>query len=89
VALGATPRSVGALVVKESLKLTAMGAGLGLVAAAGLGRFLRNVLYEVSPFDPVSFAAVAAMLVAVGLMACWLPARRAARTNPMQALRSE
>ena len=62
---------------------------LGLGAALGLARFLRSLLYEVSPFDPASFAGVALMLAAIGALACWLPARRATKVNPIEALRNE
>lgn len=89
VALGATPRSVVDLVVRHGLKLAGLGMLLGLTASVGLARFLRSLLYEVSPFDPASFVAVALMLAAIGVLACWLPARRAAKVDPMAALRCE
>jgi len=88
-ALGATPRSVVDLVLRHGLRLAGLGLLLGLLAALGLARLLRSILYEVSPFDPVSFAAVVAVLTGIGIMACWLPARRAARIDPMEALRCE
>jgi putative ABC transport system permease protein len=88
-ALGATPRSAVILVLRDGLELAGLGLLLGLLAALGLARFLRSTLYEVSPFDLVSFVAVALVLVGVGLLACWLPARRAARIDPMVALRHE
>jgi ABC-type antimicrobial peptide transport system permease subunit len=67
------------------------GAGLliGLVAAAAGGRMLRAILFEVSPTDPLTYAAAAASLLSVALFACWLPARRAARLSPLEALRIE
>jgi predicted permease len=88
-ALGATPRSVIDLVVRHGLQLAGLGLLLGLGAALGLTSLLRSTLYEVSPFDPLSFAAVALVLAAVGAFACWLPARRATRVEPVVALRAE
>jgi putative ABC transport system permease protein len=88
-ALGATSSSVVNLVLRNGLKLVGIGLALGLLAALGLTRFLRGLLYGVSTFDPVSFAAVAAALIGVGILACWLPARRAAKADPVVALRSE
>ena len=88
-ALGATSHSVVALVVTQGLRLAAIGLLLGLAAALCLARSLRSLLYEVSPFDPVSFIGVGLMLAAIGVLACWLPARRAARVDPMEALRCE
>jgi len=88
-ALGATSSSVVNLVLRNGLKLAGIGLALGLLAALGLTRFLRGLLYGVSTFDPVSFAAVAAVLIGVGILACWLPAHRAAKVDPVVALRSE
>lgn len=88
-ALGATPRSVADLVLTSGLKLAGLGLALGLLASLGLVRFLQSALYGISPFDPTSFAIVCSVLTAIGLLACWLPARRAARVNPMEALRNE
>ena len=88
-ALGATPRSVVDLVVRHGAKLAGLGLLLGLGAALGLTRLLQSSLYEVSPFDPVSFLAVALVLGGIGALACWLPARRATRIDPVIALRAE
>jgi putative ABC transport system permease protein len=77
------------LVLRHGLKLAGLGLFIGLAAALGFVRFLQSSLYEVSPFDPVSFAAVALLLSAIGALACWLPARRATRINPVEALHSE
>jgi putative ABC transport system permease protein len=88
-ALGASPRSVVALVLRHGLTLAALGLVVGLLAAAGLTRLLRSVLFEVSSFDPLSFGAVAVLLVALGALACWLPARRATRIDPLVALRAD
>jgi predicted permease len=88
-ALGAQPREVVRLMVRQGLKLAGFGLALGLVAAVGLTQLLTRVLYQVSPLDPRSFALVAVLLAAVGGLACWLPARRAAKVAPMIALRAE
>jgi putative ABC transport system permease protein len=89
IALGAQKRDVLGLVVGQGMRLTLAGAILGLAAAGGLSQVLTNLLFEVRPLDPLTFAAVTVLLVAVVLTACWLPARRAASVNPMEALRSE
>jgi predicted permease len=89
VALGATRRDVAALVVRESLTMTTVGIVIGLAAAAGLTRFLASILFEVQPGDPRTYAAAGAVLVAVALVATWLPARRAASVDPLIALRAE
>jgi predicted permease len=88
-ALGATSSSVVNLVLREGLKLAGIGLTLGLLAALGLTRFLRGLLYGVPTFDPVSFSAVAALLIAVGILACWWPAHRAAKVDPVVALRTD
>jgi putative ABC transport system permease protein len=89
VALGAARTDVVKLVVREGLMLAAIGAAVGLPAAIGLARVLNNLLFEVSPYDPLTFAAVITVLLVVALLACWVPARRAANVDPMIALRSE
>jgi ABC-type antimicrobial peptide transport system permease subunit len=71
------------------MKLTALGLGLGLIGAVALSHSLTNFLYGVSPFDLLTFAGVIMMLAAVSLAACLVPAWRAARVDPMTALRSE
>ena len=88
-ALGAQRRNVLSLVIGQGLKLTLSGAALGVVAALALTRVVRSLLYGVSPTDPLTFAAVTATLLLVAVFACWLPARRAARVHPMEALRYE
>jgi len=76
-------------VVGRGLGLTAGGVALGVLGAAGFTRVLRSQLYGVGPFDPLSFALTALLLVAVALLASYLPARRAAKVDPMVALRHE
>ena len=88
-ALGADARKVGALVLRDGLRLAAAGLGLGLVAALALTRLLRGLLFEIPPTDPATHAGVALILLAVVLAACWIPARRAAKLDPSRALRSE
>jgi putative ABC transport system permease protein len=88
-ALGATPRSVVALVLRQALRPVALGAAVGIVIALAAGRVLSSQLFEVSPNDPITIAAVVATLVAVALVAGVVPARRAARIDPTRALQSE
>ncbi|PTX94420.1 ABC transporter permease [Opitutus sp. ER46] len=89
IALGATPGAILNLLLRYGLGLAGGGLLIGLVTALALTQFLRSLLYEVSPFDPLSFAAVALMLALLGLAACWIPARRAAQVNPVDALRAD
>ena len=86
-ALGATPPDLVRQVLREGLPLTSGGLALGLGLGALLGRVLSVVLYQVSPFDAVSFAAASAVLVAAAFLAAWVPARRAGRIEPMAAMR--
>jgi ABC-type antimicrobial peptide transport system permease subunit len=88
-ALGAAPGDVRRLVLREGLGLTVIGLALGLLAAAPATRLLGALLYEVRPTDPLTFAAVAALLLGVGGLACLLPARRAAQVDPAVTLRAE
>lgn len=89
VALGARAPEVTRMVIGQGLRLVAMGLGLGLVGALGLCRLLASTLYDVSPTDPWTFAGVGLLLMTAGALACYIPARRAARIDPMAALRYE
>ena len=75
--------------VRQGIPLLGAGVALGLIAAAGLTRFLAGLLFAVSPLDATIFVAVAALLAAVALLASYVPARRATAVDPMQALRAE
>jgi putative ABC transport system permease protein len=89
VALGARRSSVMRLVVRQSAGLFAAGAAIGLVAAAALTRYLEGLLFGLTPQDPVTFAAVVALLALVAAAASYIPARRALRVDPLVALRDE
>lgn len=89
IAVGAMPRDVLRLVLEDGLRLTAAGVGLGIPGALILSRLLETQLYAVSPTDPATFATVALLLALVSLVACYLPARRALRADPVAALRHE
>jgi predicted permease len=86
-ALGAKRRDVVALVAGQGLVLTAMGLGIGLAAAFGVTRVMRSLLYNTQPHDPATFLTVPLVIAGVALAACYLPARRAARVDPIRALR--
>jgi putative ABC transport system permease protein len=88
-ALGATEGDVLRLVGRQGLWLVGLGLGLGLVSALGVSRFMGSLLYAISPTDPPTYFFFTLVLGFVGLLACWLPARRATRVNPIEALRTE
>jgi len=88
-ALGAQRGDVLSLVVRHALTMTMAGVALGLIASLALTRVLGRFLYEVQPSDPVSLAAAAVLLLAVALLAIYVPARRATRVEPLTALRAE
>ena len=88
-ALGAGSSSLLRLVLSRGLALTAGGVFLGAVVALGLTRLLGNLLYKVSPYDPLAFGSAVLVMMITASAACLLPAWRAARTDPMQALRDE
>jgi len=89
VALGARRSDVVRLVLSQALKLTLWGMGIGVVGAVAVTRVLSNVLYGISPTDPISFLSVGVLLTLVSLSAAYVPARWATRLDPMQALRTE
>ena len=88
-ALGALPRQVFGLVLRRGIRLVALGAVIGIAAALGLTRYLQSLLYGVRPIDPLAYAAVTILLLIVSVGACYVPARRATRVDPMVALRYE
>jgi putative ABC transport system permease protein len=86
------PREVGAptsLVIGHGIRLTLVGVGLGLAAARALTRVMDSLLYEIKPSDPITYVVVSGLLLGVGFLACWLPARRATKVDPIQSLRYE
>jgi len=88
-ALGAQRRDMLGLVVGQGMRLALLGVCIGLAAALALSRVLQTLLFDVKPTDPLTFTAVSLALIAVALLACWLPARRAGKVDPMEALRYE
>ena len=88
-ALGARPLDVGRMISRQGVALAAAGVAIGLAGALAVTRFLRGLLYGVSPTDPPTLAATCALLLAVALVASWLPARRAAALPPVEALRRD
>jgi ABC-type antimicrobial peptide transport system permease subunit len=88
-ALGAARQDILSLVLGEGMKLAAIGLAIGGVMAFGVGMLLRSQLLGVGAADPVTFLSIGALLASVALVASWIPARRASRTDPMVALRTE
>jgi predicted permease len=88
-AIGATPRDILKMVLRQGLQMVAIGLLVGLAAAFAGTRLLADLIYGVAPSDPATFAAVATLLLAVALLACYIPARRATRVSPNVALRFE
>src|SRR5262249_29541084 len=82
-ALGASPFSIGRMILVEGLRLCSLGLAAGLLAALGLARFLKSQLYGVGAYDPATLVFSAVVLLVVALLACYLPARRAMRVDPM------
>jgi ABC-type antimicrobial peptide transport system permease subunit len=88
-ALGAQPGELQRMFVRYGLTLAGMGVAIGLGAAAGLMRLMKSLLFGISSLDPVTFAAVPFILIAAAVLATYLPARRAAKVDPLNALRDE
>jgi predicted permease len=88
-ALGAGERRVLGLVLRQGMQPVVGGLAAGALAAVGIGNYVSSLLFEVSPHDPAAFAITAAVLLAVSGLACWIPARRAAGVNPLEAIRYE
>jgi len=88
-ALGAQPTTVVRLILHQGLVLVALGLGIGFISSWGAAQALAGLLYGIDPHDPPTFIAVPLLLALVALIACWLPARRATRVDPMIALRAE
>jgi ABC-type antimicrobial peptide transport system permease subunit len=88
-ALGAQPAQIRRLILGHGMSLLAIGGGIGLVSAIALSRALQKVLFEVKSVDPNTFVLVAAVLALTTFIACWIPARRASRVDPIVALRED
>jgi ABC-type antimicrobial peptide transport system permease subunit len=88
-ALGAPPRELGRMFVRYALMLASIGVTVGLVAAMGLTRLMKALLFGISPIDPLTFAAVPIVLVSAAVLASYLPARRASAVDPVETLRAE
>ena len=89
VALGAQPGAVVRMVLRQGMSLALWGAAIGLALAAGASRLLGSLLFGVAPADPLAFGGSALLFVVIGLVACFVPARRAAHVDAMQALRHD
>ena len=87
--MGANPRKILGLILGRGAKLVGIGAGFGLVAGLGLTRLMKSLIYGVGVIDPLTFVSVGVLLIIVGLLASYIPARRALRVDPMVVLRHE
>jgi putative ABC transport system permease protein len=77
------------IVMKQGMRLTMFGVGIGLIGGSALARLMKSLLFGVSAADPLTYAVVATLLAAVALLACYIPARRATKVDPVVALRCE
>jgi putative ABC transport system permease protein len=89
IALGAQRRDIFSLVLKQGIILALIGVGIGLAAAIGLSKVVASVLYGISATDPVTFISVAVIMIAVAVVACFFPARKATKVDPLTAMRYE
>jgi ABC-type antimicrobial peptide transport system permease subunit len=87
VALGAQRQTVVNLIIRQGKSLALLGAVIGLIAALALTRLMKGLLYGVAATDPLTFASITILLLLISLVACWIPARRAAKVDPLVALR--
>jgi ABC-type antimicrobial peptide transport system permease subunit len=88
-ALGARPWDVARPILREALMLTSIGVAIGLPVALALSRLIRAEFYGIEPYDPLTVVGTAILMIAVAALAAWIPARRAAKIDPMEALRYE
>jgi ABC-type antimicrobial peptide transport system permease subunit len=88
-ALGATPRHIMRLMMTQGLRLTLIGVAIGFAGAIGITRLMRSLLFAVAPTDLMTFAIACFVLIVVALLACFIPARRATKVDPLVALRYE
>ena len=88
-ALGASGSDVLKMIVRQGMVLALSGTGVGLVAALLMGRLISSLLFEVRATDPLTYLSISVLLIATALLACFIPARRATRVDPMVALRYE
>ena len=88
-ALGAQQGDVLQLVIRQATKLAVWGTGIGVIASLAMARVLKTLIFQVSPTDPAIYSAVILIVLAVAMLACYVPARRATRADPMSALRAE
>jgi ABC-type antimicrobial peptide transport system permease subunit len=89
IALGATPRSVLTLIVGQGMRPIIVGIAIGMAGAVGLSHLVSSLLFDVRPVDPLTYGAVALLVAIAALLACYVPALRALRVDPVAALRQE